>query len=373
MRRTIFNPVMLAISAFMTVMVLFAPLVWAQIESSSEPQSEWRPAIPKPKDFDWIRLNSDEWLKGDLIAMYDDELEFDSDELGLLTLDWDNVAEVLTHGSQSVRLLDGRILEGRLHIIDEKLSLINDDVQELDRYQVLAIASSNGGESSYWSGNVSLGINVRNGNTNQKDYTSEVKINRRTARSRLITAYLASYSTIGGEVTENNQRLNASYDWLISRQVFFRALTLEYFRDTFQNINSRVASSSEVGYRFYDNSIFYWDIASGPGYQKTQFESVEAGEDDREHSATGKLSTDLEWDITGDIEYAFHYDVQFVSERVGEKIHHMKTGIELEFINDFDLEISYIWDRVNKPIADAEGNVPKQEDSRFVIGLSYEF
>ena len=373
MKRKNISPVMLVMSALMTIMLLFPPLAWSQIEASSELQGEWRPAIPKPKDFDWIRLTSDEWLKGDLIAMYDDELEFDSDELGLLTLDWDDIAEVLTHGSQSVRLLDGRILEGRLHIVGEKLSLVNGGVQELDRYQILAIASSKSGESDYWSGNVSLGVNARNGNTNQKDYTGEAEIKRRTTRSRLIAAYLASYSAIDDEATENNQRLNVSFDWFVSHKIFFRALTLEYFRDPFQNINSRSTVSSELGYRFYDNSLIYWDIAGGPGYQQTQFESVEAGEDDKENTATGKISTDFEWDITGDIEYDFHYDVQLVSERAGEKIHHMKTSIEFELTNDFDLEISYIWDRVEKPLADAAGITPKQEDSRFVIGLGYEF
>lgn len=366
-------PISAIFSMLISIMLAFSPVVLAQSEKSNEQQKEWRPAIPKPKDFDWIRLTSDEWLKGDLIALYDDELEFDSDELGMLTFDWDDVAEVITHAKQSLRLLDGRIVEGRLHILGNKLTLINGEVQELDRYKIISIASSDSGERNYWTGKIGLGINLRNGNTNQKDYTMDAGINRRTAQSRLLTSYLGSYSTIDDESTENNHRLDLAFDWFLSHKVFLRALTLEYFRDPFQNINSRITLSTEMGYRFFDGNTVYWDAAAGPGYQVTQFESVEPGEDDTEDTATGKISTDFEWDITGDIEFDFHYDVQLVSERAGEKIHHIKTGIEFELTNDFDLEISYIWDRIDKPIADEDGIVPKKEDSRFVIGLAYEF
>lgn len=40
------------------------------------------------QEFDWVQLSSDEWLKGDIVAMYDEELEFDSEELGIQTIDW---------------------------------------------------------------------------------------------------------------------------------------------------------------------------------------------------------------------------------------------------------------------------------------------
>ena len=52
----------------------------------------WSPNAPAmPTEYDWVQLSSGEWLKGELISMYREELEFDSDELGLLVLDWDDV------------------------------------------------------------------------------------------------------------------------------------------------------------------------------------------------------------------------------------------------------------------------------------------
>ena len=40
----------------------------------------WESSKPTVTDFDWVQLTSGEWLKGELISMYEDSVEFDSDE-----------------------------------------------------------------------------------------------------------------------------------------------------------------------------------------------------------------------------------------------------------------------------------------------------
>ena len=55
--------------------------------AAEEKQEDWQPPVSLRENFDWIQLTSDEWLKGEFIAMYERDLEFDSDELGILTLD----------------------------------------------------------------------------------------------------------------------------------------------------------------------------------------------------------------------------------------------------------------------------------------------
>jgi hypothetical protein len=40
---------------------------------ADDAKAPWQPKAPdgQPADFDWIRLPSDEWLKGKIISMYD--------------------------------------------------------------------------------------------------------------------------------------------------------------------------------------------------------------------------------------------------------------------------------------------------------------
>jgi putative salt-induced outer membrane protein YdiY len=343
--------------------------------AETEPKENWRPPASMLEKYDWLKLTSDEWLKGELVAMYDREFEFDSDELGLLTFDEEDVAEVITYKEHSLRLLDRRIVRGKLEIDGKSVKVIRGDRTEIiQRYMVVSLAATSGlKEINYWSGKASFGMTLREGNTDQKDVLIDIEAQRRTAQSRLINSYIGNFTEQSGFETTNNHRLNSGFDWFLSHRLFWRVATIEYFRDQFQNTDSRITVSTEIGYLLFDDSSFTWEISGGPGYQKTKFESVEPGEDDNEKTVIGTGSTELNWDITNDIEYSFSYDVQIVSSRAGGLIHHLKTGIEIELIKDFDIELMYYWDRVEEPVADNVGILPNKDDKRFVVSVGYEF
>ena len=76
---------------------------------------------PADKTFDWIQLTSGEWLKGDLKVLYNNKLEFDSDKLDLLELDWEDVKQVRGYQLHSVRFEGPEIVVGILKIINEKV------------------------------------------------------------------------------------------------------------------------------------------------------------------------------------------------------------------------------------------------------------
>jgi len=49
--------------------------------------------------FDWVQLTSGEWIKGNIKRMRDDTMEFDSDDLGMLYIDFGDIA--LVHSPQA--------------------------------------------------------------------------------------------------------------------------------------------------------------------------------------------------------------------------------------------------------------------------------
>ena len=65
-----------------------------EIKGTASQARTWEQLTPSASRFDWIQLTSDEWLKGDLESLYDGKVEFDSDELDLLVLDWEDVKKV---------------------------------------------------------------------------------------------------------------------------------------------------------------------------------------------------------------------------------------------------------------------------------------
>jgi len=52
---------------------LLASMHAAPAVRADDAKAPWQPKAPdgQPADFDWIRLPSDEWLKGKIISMYD--------------------------------------------------------------------------------------------------------------------------------------------------------------------------------------------------------------------------------------------------------------------------------------------------------------
>ncbi|WP_114326835.1 DUF481 domain-containing protein [Candidatus Colwellia aromaticivorans] len=348
---------------------------------ATENVADWqKPNVQFKQDFDWLKLASDEWLKGDFVSMYDEELEFDSDELDMQTIDWEDVAELRSKSILSIRMIDGTIAEGYLVVKDGKLTLVqNGQATNYKMSELISIASSAKNELDLWDGYIKLGANFRRGNTVQFDYNLTAGVQRRSSSSRLKVDYTANYSRYEDQdtkiesVTADSARLTSTYDWFFSQRVFLRATDFEYFSDEFLNVDYRLSYGIGLGYHLIDNSRTSWDVNAGPSYQKTKFNNVAIDKESSESSPGLSLGTDFTYEITGEIDFDASYNVQFVSDESGEYLHHFETGIEIELASDFDLDITLYLDRTESPHADEFGNIPEKNDYRFVVSLGYDF
>lgn len=340
----------------------------------------WKPDTPAfNQKFDWVKTSSGEWLKGDLITMYEEELEFDSDEFGIQVIDIADVAELYSKGEQSIRLNDGTVISGKLIIKDGKFSIAqNGSEQSYAMSNLLSIASADGNELDYWDGEVNFGTNFRRGNSEQSDYTISAEAQRRTSTSRFSSEFISNFServsqeTGKKEETTNDQRFTANFDWFFSPRTFIRLADYEYFADEFGNIDSRHTFGVGIGYELIDTGDFSWEVSAGPSYQSTNYINVEPGQDDNETSGVLNLGSVIQWDITKDIEFDADYQVKVVSEDAGEYIHRLKTGLEVDLIGDFDLDLSFYLDRIENPKPTGTFT-PDKNDYRFVVSLGYEF
>ncbi|MBW2719669.1 MAG: hypothetical protein JRD94_14305, partial [Deltaproteobacteria bacterium] len=68
---------------------------------------------------DWIRLASGEWLRGNIERMRDGAMEFNSDEIKLITYDWKKVKELHSPRANSYNFSDGTDLVGPAMINEE--------------------------------------------------------------------------------------------------------------------------------------------------------------------------------------------------------------------------------------------------------------
>jgi len=345
----------------------------------------WGPNTPLPVKFDWIQLKSDEWLKGEFIALYNEQLEFDSDELDLLELDWDDVKQVRTSQVMDVGFLDSAkatnvgLLHngkatGKLWIEGDTVRVINDEeVHELKRFQIVTITTGAQSEFKRWSGKVAIGVTVQQGNTEQIDVNNRMNFKRRTIENRLNFDYIVNYSQVRGIDTIDNQRFNANWDKFLTNQFFINPTIFEWYRDPFTNISSRTTFSVGAGYQIIDTKRTGWNVSGGPGYQETHFDSVQVGESDRTSTGSLGIETNFDQDWTKDIEFKYTYRAQFTNTASGKYNHHMVMAFETEWTKVLDFDFSIIWDRTQKPQQSVDGSVPAQDDLRMVVALGIEF
>lgn len=355
---------------FIFFALLVLPLAPALAE---ETPGEWQPSAPMPDKFDWIQLTSDEWLKGEFVAMYNHELEFDSDELDLLTFDWEDVKQVRTARIMQVRFLGNIDVRGKLFIEGDTVRLIGDQEQEFQRSHIVTITAGALKEINHWSGKVTLGMSVREGNVDQIETNAKANFKRRTVKNRLIMDYLANYNVSNDEELANNHRASLNLDRFITDRFFMTPLGLEYFRDPFQNIASRSTIYVGAGFQLIDTGKTDWQVSGGPAYQETRFNSVAAGEDDFESTAALSFGTVFDTALTRAVDFIFEYRLQLTSEEAGSYNHHMLISFETEWTKHLDFDITLVWDRTQDPRPEEDMTVPEQDDVRMVLGLGLDF
>src|SRR5262245_20862292 len=59
---------------------------WAQGDAAPSP-----PGPETADKLDWVQMTSGEWLRGEIISLYDEVLEFDSEEFEDLELEWEDI------------------------------------------------------------------------------------------------------------------------------------------------------------------------------------------------------------------------------------------------------------------------------------------
>ncbi len=328
------------------------------------------------QEFDWLKITSDEWLKGDIISMYDDELEFDSDEFGVKSFDWEDVSELRSRFDQQIRLADGKVVQGFLIVREGKLTLISDGAeQHFPLSELLSITSAADKRVDIWDAKVSLGVDISHGNSNQIDYLLTAEVQRRTPVNRLRADFIFNYSESSGDsakiVSVNSRRFNTYFDWLYSANMFFRVIEYEYYSDLQQNISARHSIGTSLGYHAMNTKRIEWDFTVGPSYLETQYNTEVGGDSDT--SAALSLSTLFEYQISSKIDFTFDYQMQFVSEESGSRTHNLKTGFEFEFIDNLDIELFFYLDRIAKPIESSLGITAEENDYRLAFSVGYKF
>ncbi len=247
-----------------------------------------------------------------------------------------------------------------------------------DRAQLISFAPGGKNERDLWSAKASLGLDLKQGNTDQVDYTAKLNIKRRASLTRFLLDYIGNISkTNGGDgslvETVNNHRLNGSFDYYKTRYFFYTPGFFEFYRDPFTNIALKTTIGAGLGYTVIDDGITELSFSGGPAYVKTDFISVAAGENSSESTVAAVLRTNYDTELTDTMDFIARYNIQVGNQASGGYTHHIILTLENEITGSLDIDTSFIWDRTSNPTVASDGIRPQPDDYKITFGVSYSY
>lgn len=351
----------------LTVLVLYLFCCTVGAEESA-------PFEPPPDGYDWVQLTSDEWLKGELVSLYDDNLRFDSDNFDLLLIDWEDVRIFRTPRQMLINIYDVGTVTGAVRVESNQV-IVSDKTSPavFPRESLVSITKSSEREIDNWGGDIAIGMNITDGNTDIVEYNMMATVVRRTTSNRATFDYLGYFNETDGERAASTHRFNTAIDRFTGHQLFWRPFLGQYFRDKFQNIANQVTLETGLGYTVIDRSDVDWELSAGVGVNYIDYDSVEADRPDDNTSPAFTLVTDSEVELTNWIDWELLFQATLVDTDSGQYQHHLVSTLSTEFIGNLDLDISVVWDRTQKPQQREDGSTPEKDDYRLMFALAYEF
>ncbi len=344
--------------------------------SASPAQTPTLPVlIPNPADLETvIRLNTGEWLKGRIEYLNYARLYFDSNKLGKVNFDWNDVHYLRSTESCEYVFSDDLKIRGRGIVNRESvlLTLPGDEEREFSRSSLLAIYPGSRGQAR-WIGRISGTLDTTSGNTEENTLDVTAEIRRRAGSLSMEFDFTGSYNEADGD--ENRRRLFSAlqFNYDLTRRLFLAIARTDATYDKFQNLDYRIRLSTGLGVNLIRGNRVNWRIQAGPAQEFVRYREVTGNQSRQESNRGAIFTTVLDWEITNDVD--FHFEtLSFVSTENSDNANHILTArLSLDLIEDFDLDLTFKYERNENPERDEAGRLPERDDFRFLVGLGYEF
>ncbi len=299
-------------------------------------KQEWAPAEPELGKWDWARIDSGEWIKGELIVLQRDTMFFDSDKFDELEVEWKDVLDLRLSKPRVFRRTGNRVDKGMGDLRDGilRVHLADGEVVEIPRIEIVSITYTEELELQHWFVRIGANLAARSGNTDQQDVGGNALIRRDATYTRWENHYNGAFGKVDGTQTTNNHRATTFLDLLVTNHFFVRVPTFEFYKDKFQNIDARYTAGAGVGYEPIDNKFAEYRLTIGAAGQVSQFDG---GTQDTD--AALLFTSDLSLDLPRDLDLDLKYALQLLVTDIGRTAHSTSAILSFEIWDPIDLDI----------------------------------
>jgi putative salt-induced outer membrane protein YdiY len=332
-------------------------------------------AIQFGDTFDWVRLASGEWIKGDLKRMRDEKVEFDSDKLDLLNIDFADVTHI--HSPHvNTYVFDDRVSATGKAVItpDTVIVQTEEGTKTFPRSELESIIEGGEREREWWWMKLRFGLTYNRGNTDQLTYDVNFNTRREDRMTLLDLGYNATFGKTDGVQNVNRNLGELDFKVFLSSRWFVTPLFGQLLNDRFQNIRLRATPAAGAGVHIIDVPKVKWDFQTGFGYQYLKYKEDTAGVGNPQQDAFVPLYTYADFDITGDIDLTLSWLTNLVVTSIGRTNHTGKADLSIELTDVLDLDLAFLYLRTEQPAPPADPADPpiEKNDYQLVVGISLE-
>jgi hypothetical protein len=347
----------------------------AKIQELSKSGIEATHVIEFGDEFDWVKLVSGEWIKGEIKRMRDDKLEFDSDKLDMLNIDFADVA--LVHSPRTATyVFDGRVsASGKAVIIEDEVMIeTKEGTKAFPRSELQSIVEGGERERDWWWFKLGFGLTLNKGNTDQFTYDSSFDLRREDRSTLLRLAYNATFARTDGVQNVRRHLVNLDFNVFLSKRWFLTPVWSQFLNDKFQNIRFRATPATGGGVHIIDEANVKWDFRTGIGYHFLRYRDDSAlNVENPQNDVFIPLSTYADFDITGDIDLTLSWLTNLVLSTIGNTNHTGKANLSIELTSVLNLDVAFLFLRTEEPAPPPDPEVTiEKNDYQLIVGISLE-
>ena len=214
---------------------------------------------------DTVELGDGNILLGTVSSLEKGTLIFSTEYAKKNKIPVGNIKTISTDTAVTVKMTNDSILTGKLTTLEDGRVAINlEPVGKTVPFEWDQVKNINEPPGS-WDGNISLGGNVKSGNTESITVNLSLAALREWENDRFQFRLFYNYEEDDNTLSGRDFFGTMKFDHFVTKK-FFNALNLEIKGDEFNNLTLRTAIGLGVGYRFWNDDVKTLELEAGVSY-----------------------------------------------------------------------------------------------------------
>jgi putative salt-induced outer membrane protein YdiY len=318
--------------------------------------------LPSSAMADWVMLQNGDRLSGTVTEKSAEGVTINTDALGKITIPKNRIASV--HQGNAPRVMARELRTGQpmsMNNIAQASTTPSSTIAETQPEKEVKEAEQKQDGKYKWSGRISAGGQLEDGNNNSKSLSADADIKARDEKNRFAFGGEANWAEEEGEKTDNDQQIYGSYDRFLTNKWFIGGRQ-SFEKDEFEELDLRSQTGLFAGYQFYERDDLNLQVKAGPEYI---YEDFENGDSESDIALSWALDYDQKL-FEEAIEIFHKHEIAAPFADTGAFLLESESGIRMPVgkVLDASLQVDFDWD--NDPAPGVREN-----DTTYGLKLGY--